>query len=114
MSKPFFKNGKLVTDDPITRAKAAEIQKAANWTAVISTNVGYVCWRIGKGKKTGFGVWFDPKDRNGKSKGQGKIYFYPTAPFEIFLGIKRAGSPGKFLNDAVIGKYASEGPYPAE
>lgn len=116
-NKPFFnKDGRLVHSDSITRAKAAEIQKAADWTAVSSSNIGYVCWRADDKDNDhhGLGVWFAPKNKKGKSTGQETVYWYETAPYSVYLGLLSATSPGSYLNENVIGTYGHIGPLPVE
>jgi hypothetical protein len=113
MARPFFRNGRLVRDKPITKFKAQEIQQASNWTPVSSSNVGYICWKSEEEDKTkhGLGVWFVSKGKDGKATGNQSIYWYPSAPFEVYKKMLAASSKGKFMNDHVKPSYPHVGPF---
>lgn len=117
LSRPYFdKSGRLAHRPPITRARAAQIEQSADWVPVQSSNIGFACWRPKgeAGEKSGLGIWFISRDKRGVVKGRQAIYWYPGAPYDVYLRIVSAPSPGTFLKEKVIGIYQHDGPYPPE
>lgn len=106
-TKPFFRGGRLVRKDSITKFKAQQMQQASSWTPVSSSNIGHICWKSEEEDqvKHGLGVWFKSKD------GSGSVYFYTSAPFEVYKEMMKASSKGAFLHEQVKPNYPHVGPF---
>jgi hypothetical protein len=88
--RPYFRGGKLVRPGAITILQSQEMQQAASWTPVSSSNVKGICWRpnTGKGEPHGLGVWFL----------SGGVYWYDV-PFDTYKAMLASGSKGQFVNE---------------
>lgn len=105
--EPYFKNGRLVQDNPITRFRSKQMDAAASWLPVESRSVRAICWRpeSDKTKQTGVGVWF--KSKNGPDT----VYWYTDAPFEIYQEMRNSASKGVFVQTRLRGKFKTLGPF---
>lgn len=93
---PRLRRGNVEYPKIVPSGEALEMAKAAEWTPVRSSNVRAVAWRRGKG----LGVWFH----------NGKIYWYPDAPFGEYKAIMASHSKGKYLHYFIKSAYPHVGP----
>jgi len=97
-----------------TRFTLKEVQAAADWLPVTSSNVKAICYRpdLGDGDdRWGLGVWFAPQ-KNGKPTGKQTVYWYNVS-YEVYQAMKHAPSKGTFVHAVLIARgYPVSGPHP--
>lgn len=107
-AKPFFRGGKLVQRQVITKLVALDMAAAESWLSVQSSNVKKICFRLPSpddGGKNGLGICF-----YGKSKPDA-YYFYKEAPYDAYIALKNAASKGKHVREVIIPSFAHAGPF---
>lgn len=107
--RKYFTGGKLTTAPPVPKIERKDRKDAEPWRYVAgSSNVKAAKWT----EDHGLVIWFDPKDKKGRSTGKESAYSYPSAPRSVFVKLMDHPSKGAFVHEVVIPNYSHVGPSP--